>query len=193
MPKKILILGTFLIAAILLGCTDIEHKDTLNKIEAPGKEPVDVKEKVALKHMTAEEYLKNYNKIKSTVSTQGIEILPFNLELEKKSNTYRFYYPKEVDKSDQDMKWVSVMLGENGKVIDGIMYTGYADIPTIKAMIQATNITWTNKLDQLIGSIGNEDFSKTLEIEKVKLSVKGNSKNIKVMIDSMKLDPPQSL
>lgn len=91
------------------------------------------------------------------------------------------------------MKWVSVMLGENGKVIDGIMYTGCADIPTIKAMIQATNITWTNELDQLIGSIGNEDFSKTLEIEKVKLSVKGNSKNIKVMIDSMKLDPPQSL
>lgn len=36
-------------------------------------------------------------------------------------------------------------------------------------------------------------FSITLEIEKVKLSVKGNSKNIKVMIDSMKLDPPQSL
>ncbi len=48
MPKKILILGTFLIAASLLGCTDIEHKDTLNKIEAPGKEPVDVKEKLHL-------------------------------------------------------------------------------------------------------------------------------------------------
>ncbi len=91
------------------------------------------------------------------------------------------------------MKWISVMLGESGKIINGIMYTGYADIPTIKAMIQATNITWTNELDQLIGSIGNEDFSKTLEIEKVKLSVKGNSKNIKVMIDSIKLDPPQSL
>ncbi|MEM5650973.1 hypothetical protein AAHB57_30095 [Bacillus cereus] len=64
MPKKILILGTFLIAASLLGCTNIEHKDTLNKLEAPEKEPVDAKEKVALKHMTAEEYLKTIIKLR---------------------------------------------------------------------------------------------------------------------------------
>ncbi|HDR7890763.1 TPA: hypothetical protein QCY29_003112 [Bacillus toyonensis] len=193
MTKKILLLGTFLLAASLLGCKDTEHKDTLNKMETSQKNPEGEKEKIPFNNMTTEEYLKNYNNIKSTLSAQDVKILPFNLELEKKSNTYRFYYPKTRDVSDRNAKWVSVMLREGGKMIDGIMYNGHADKPTIKAMIQATNITWTNELNQLIDSIGHEDFSKTVQLEKMKLSVKGNSNNITVMIDSIKLNPPESL
>lgn len=37
MTKKILLLGTFLLAASLLGCKDTEHKDTLNKMETSQK------------------------------------------------------------------------------------------------------------------------------------------------------------
>lgn len=81
--KKILLLGTFLLAASLLGCKDTEHKDTLNKMETSQKKPEGAKEKISFNNMTTEEYLKNYNNIKSTLSTQGIKILPFNLELEK--------------------------------------------------------------------------------------------------------------
>lgn len=193
MPRKIFILGTFLLAASLLGCKDTEHKDTLNKMETYGKNPEGAKEKITFNNMTTEEYLKNYNNIKSTLSTQGIEILPFNLELEKKSNAYRFYYPKTGDDSDRNAQWVSVMLGEGGKMINGIMYNGPADIPTIKAMIQAANVTWTSELDQLITPKENEDFSKTVQVDKVKIDVKGNSNNITVMLDPIKLTPPQSL
>lgn len=55
-------------------------------------------------------------------------------------------------------------------MIDGIMYNGHADKPTIKAMIQATNITWTNELDQLIDSIGHEDFSKQYNLKNETIS-----------------------
>lgn len=147
----------------------------------------------AFKEMTTDTYLSHYNKIKDELATKGIHTLPFELELEKKTNFYRFYYPKQENVANEKAIWVSVMLSGDQKTMDGIMYTGAPDFHTVKAMIQATGLTWTPELDQFIAEKNFAKTPKEMVVSDVKITIEGTAGQIKVMVDPVKLEAPKKL
>ncbi|TPG89187.1 hypothetical protein EEL32_06955 [Brevibacillus laterosporus] len=175
--------------------TDASIEKTDISIDSPKSEmkQEEVKSTSAFKDMTTEEYLSRYNKLKKELASKGIEVLPFTLELEKNSNFYRFYYPKKEKYTKEEAKWVSVMLKRDGKTIDGLMYKGTPDLHTIKAMIQATGIAWSDQLDQLIKGGSTAESFKEMKVDGVKISIKRESSGITVMVDPERLDSPKKL
>lgn len=151
------------------------------------------KEAGTFTYMTTDEYLSRYNKLKAELASQNIDILPFTLEVEKKTNFYRFYYPKQEKYTKDEAKWVSVMLQSDGKTIDGLMFQGTPDLHTTKAMIQATGIVWSNQLDQLLTVGSTAKAFEEIKVGGVKISIKRESSDITVMIDPVRLDPPKKL
>ncbi|GEC90843.1 hypothetical protein [Brevibacillus brevis] len=147
----------------------------------------------SFKEMTTETYLSNYNKRKEELAVKGIHTLPFQLELEKKTNFYRFYYPKQENTANEKAIWVSVMLSGDQKTINGIMYEGVPDVHTVKAMIQATGLTWTPELDQFIAVTNVAKTPKEMVVSDVKVTIEGTSEQIKVMVDPVKLEAPKKL
>ncbi|PFY39133.1 hypothetical protein COL50_25240 [Bacillus toyonensis] len=176
-------------SALLIGmaaCSSNEKTTTESKQSEPTykKEEKKTKGKFAFQDMTTDQYLKNYNKIKDELAGQGIQILPFNLELEESTNTHRFYYTKEEDYAKTDTKWVSVSLRRDGKTIDSMLYNGAPDLNTIKAMIKATGLTWSDKLDKMVeGKESNKD-SENITVDGVRISIFGSPTDINVSIDA---------
>ncbi|HDR8155177.1 TPA: hypothetical protein QC057_004187 [Bacillus cereus] len=175
-------------SALFMGmtaCGSNEKTTTESKSSEPAykKEETKPKEKLAFQDMTTDQYLKNYNKIKDELAGQGIQILPFNLELEESTKTHRFYYTKE-DYGKTDTKWVSVSLRRDGKTIDSMLYNGAPDLNTIKAMIKATGLTWSDKLDKMVeGKESNKD-SENIVVDGVRISIFGSPTDINVSIDA---------
>ncbi|NTU30833.1 hypothetical protein HPY27_11815 [Brevibacillus sp. HB1.1] len=147
----------------------------------------------AFKNMTTKTYLSNYSSIRDELAEKGIHTLPFALELEKKTNFYRFYYPKQENSANEKAIWVSVMLSGDQKTIDGIMYEGVPDVHTVKAMIQATGLTWTPELDQFIANTNVAKTPKEMVVSGVKVTIEGTPAQIKVMVDPVKLEAPKKL
>ncbi|MCC2507628.1 MULTISPECIES: hypothetical protein [Bacillus cereus group] len=176
-------------SALFMGmtaCGSNEKTTTESKSSEPAykKEETKPKEKLAFQDMTTDQYLKNYNKIKDELAGQGIQILPFNLELEESTKTHRFYYTKEEDYGKTDTKWVSVSLRRDGKTIDSMLYNGAPDLNTIKAMIKATGLTWSDKLDKMVeGKESNKD-SENIVVDGVRISIFGSPTDINVSIDA---------
>lgn len=137
--------------------------------------------------------LSHYNKIKEDLAVKEIHTLPFQLELDKQTNYYRFYYPKQENAASEKAIWVSVMLGGDQKTIDGIMYEGVPDVHTVKAMIQATGLTWTPELDQFIALANVAQTPKEMVVSDVKVTIEGTPAQIKVMVDPVKLEAPKKL
>lgn len=189
MGKKLLAVLTC--SAMLVGlsaCGSSEKTTTEQKKSEPSyqKEKEEPKKKVAFKDMTTDQYLQNYNKIKDELAGQGIEILPFNLELEKDTNTYRFYYTKKEDYANSGAKWVSVTLRRDGKTMDGVMFNGAPDINTIKAMVKATGITWSDQLDKIIEGKESNKEKDEITVDGVRISIFGSPTDITVMVDAPK-------
>ncbi|WP_305928091.1 hypothetical protein [Bacillus mycoides] len=178
-------------SALLMGltaCGSNEKTATESKSSEPTykKEETKPKEKLAFKDMTTDQYLQNYNKIKDELAGQGIQVLPFNFELEESTKTHRFYYTKKENLKTEDAKWVSVQLRRDGKTIDGLLYNGAPDLNTIKAMIKATGVTWSDELDKMVeGKESNKDSDK-IEVDGVHISISGSPTNINVMVDAPK-------
>ncbi|MBZ4225809.1 hypothetical protein [Bacillus wiedmannii] len=177
-------------SALLMGmatCSSNEKTATETKSSEPNfkKEETKSKEKLAFQDMTTDQYLKNYNKIKDELAGQGIQILPFNLELEESTKTHRFYYTKEEDYgTTTETKWVSVNLRRDGKTIDSMLYNGAPDLNTIKAMIKATGLTWSDKLNKIVeGKESNKD-SENMVVDGVRISIFGSPTDINVLIDA---------
>ncbi|MFF0829497.1 hypothetical protein ACFYU8_21230 [Brevibacillus sp. NPDC003359] len=147
----------------------------------------------SFKEMTTDTYLSNYNKIKEELAVKGILALPFQLELDKQTNYYRFYYPKQGSAANEKSIWVSVMLSGDQKTINGIMYEGIPDLHTVKAMIQATGLTWTPELDKFIADTNIAKTPKEMVVSGVKIKIEGTSAKIKVMVDPVKLEAPKKL
>ncbi|TKI57281.1 hypothetical protein E8L90_18465 [Brevibacillus antibioticus] len=147
----------------------------------------------SFKEMTTDTYLSHYNKIKEDLAVKGIHTLPFQLELDKQTNYYRFYYPKKENSANEKAIWVSVMLSSDQKTIDGIMYEGVPDVHTVKAMIQATGLTWTPELEQFIAVTNVAKTPKELVVSGVKVTIEGTPAQIKVMVDPVKLEAPKKL
>ncbi|MED1948878.1 MULTISPECIES: hypothetical protein [Brevibacillus] len=147
----------------------------------------------SFKEMTTDTYLSHYNKIKEDLAVKGIHPLPFQLELDKQTNYNCFYYPKHQNAASKKTIWVSVMLSGDQKTIDGIMYEGVPDIHTVKAMIQATGLTWTPELDQFIALTNVAKTPKEMVVSDVKITIEGTSAQIKVMVDPVKLEAPKKL
>lgn len=172
----------------------IENKNLpLPTSPQPNLELEEGKKTGTYKQMTTDEYLNRYNKLKTELAGKGIKVLPFTLEVEKKTNFYRFYYPKKQKYTKEEAKWVSVMLKSDGKTIDGLMFQGTPDFPTIKAMIEATGIVWSTQLDQLLTGGGTAKSSEEMKVDGVKISIKRESSGITVMVDPVRLDPPKKL
>ncbi|MDA1529428.1 hypothetical protein [Bacillus cereus group sp. TH260-2LC] len=175
-------------SALLMGmaaCSSNEKNTTESKPSEPKykKEEMKPKEKIAFKDMTTDQYLQNYNKIKDELAGQGIQILPFSLEVEESTKTYRFYYTKAED-TTSEAKWVSVNLRRDGKTIDSMLYNGAPDINTVKAMIKATGLTWSDKLDKMVeGKESNKD-SENMVVDGVRISIFGSPTDINVSIDA---------
>ncbi|PEB52493.1 hypothetical protein COO03_11975 [Bacillus sp. AFS098217] len=189
MHKKLL---TFLVcSALLMGLTACGSNEKTtsesNKSEPTyQKEKEQPKKKLAFKDMTTDQYLQNYNKIKDELAGQGIEILPFNFEYEESAKTHRFYYTKDENMSKEDAKWVSVHLRRDGKTIDGLMYNGAPEINTIKAMVKATGITWSEKLDKMIEGKESNKEKEEITVDGVRINIFGSPTDITVMVDSPK-------
>ncbi|MFA4136294.1 MULTISPECIES: hypothetical protein [unclassified Brevibacillus] len=147
----------------------------------------------SFKQMTTDTYLSQYNKIKEDLAVKGIHTLPFQLELDKQTNYYRFYYPKQENAANEKAIWVSVMLSGDQKTIDGIMYEGVPDVHTVKAMIQATGLTWSPELDQFVAVTNIAKTPKEMVVSDVKVTIEGTSAYIKVMVDPVKLEAPKKL
>ncbi|MCI0767402.1 hypothetical protein [Bacillus sp. TL12] len=186
MSKKLL--TVFACSALLMGLTACGSEEKASS-EQKTTEPTYQKEKelpkknIALKDMTTDKYLQNYNKIKDELASQGIQVLPFNLELEESTKTHRFYYTKAEDNTTE-AKWVSVNLRRDGKTIDSMLYNGAPDLNTIKAMIKATGVTWSDKLDKMVeGKESNKD-SENIVVDAVRISISGSPTNINVSIDA---------
>ncbi|WIG19401.1 hypothetical protein [Bacillus anthracis] len=175
-------------SALLMGmvaCSSNEKTATESKSSEPTykKEEKKTKEKFAFQDMTTDQYLQNYNKIKDELAGQGIQVLPFSLELEEDTKTHRFYYTKAED-TTSEAKWVSVRLRRDGKTIDSMLYNGAPDINTIKAMIKATGLTWSDKLDKMVeGKESNKD-SENMMVDGVRISIFGSPTDINVSIDA---------
>lgn len=147
------------------------------------KEETNPKEKLAFKDMTTDQYLQNYNKIKDELAGQGIQVLPFNLELDESTETQRFYYPKAEDTTSES-KWVTTYLRRDGKTIDSMFYIGEPDINTVKAMIKATGVTWSNKLDKMVEEKEPNKDSKNMLVDGIKILISESPNNIYVSIDA---------
>ncbi|MBK5345815.1 hypothetical protein JFU18_29020 [Bacillus sp. TH22] len=176
-------------SALLMGmaaCSSNEKTTTESKSSEPAykKEETKSKEKLAFQDMTTDQYLKNYNKIKDELAGQGIQILPFNLELEESTKTHRFYYTKEENYGNTDTKWVSVSLRRDGKTIDSMLYNGAPDLNTIKAMIKATGLTWSDKLDKMVEGKESSKDSENIMVDGVRISIFGSPTDINVSIDA---------
>ncbi|KLA04045.1 hypothetical protein B4153_5910 [Bacillus cereus] len=186
MKRKLL--TTLACSALLMGmaaCSSNEKTTTESKSTEPTykKEETKSKGKFAFQDMTTDQYLQNYNKIKDELAGQGIQILPFNLELEEDTKTHRFYYTKAED-TTSEAKWVSVNLRRDGKTIDSMLYNGAPDLNTIKAMIKATGVTWSDKLEKMVeGKESNKD-SENMMIDGVRISITGSPTDIYVSIDA---------
>lgn len=159
----------------------IKTEPTYEKKKEEKQEP---KKKATFKDMTTDQYLQNYNKIKEELVAQGIEILPFNFEFQESTKTYRFYYTKEEDFATTDAKWVSVGLRRDGKTIDNLVYNGAPDMNTIKAMIKATGVTWSDKLEKMVEGKESNKESDKMEVDGVQISIFGSPTNINVMVNS---------
>lgn len=176
-------------SALLMGlaaCGSNEKTTTESKSSEPTykKEETKSKEKLAFKDMTTDQYLQNYNKIKDELAGQGIQILPFNFELEESTDTHRFYYTKEENFSTEKAKWVSVNLRRDGKTIESMLYNGAPDLNTIKAMIKATGVTWSDKLDKMVeGKDSNKD-SENIVVDGVRISISGSPTDVYVSVDA---------
>lgn len=169
----------------LAACGSNEKTTTESKTSEPTykKEEKKPKAKFAFQDMTTDQYLQNYNKIKDELAGQGIQILPFSLELEESTKTHRFYYTKAED-TTSEAKWVSVRLRRDGKTIDSMLYNGAPDLNTVKAMIKATGVTWSDKLDKMVeGKDSNKD-SENLTVDGVRISIFGSPENINVSVDA---------
>ncbi|PFB77591.1 hypothetical protein CN286_17125 [Bacillus anthracis] len=176
-------------SALLMGmaaCSSNDKTVTESKSSEPAykKEETKTKEELAFQDMTTDQYLKNYNKIKDELAGQGIQILPFNLELEESTNTHRFYYTKEEDNAKTDTKWVSVNLRRDGKTIDSMLYNGAPDLNTIKAMIKATGVTWSDKLEKMVEGKESSKDSENIMVDGVRISIFGSPTDINVSIDA---------
>ncbi|MCE0452753.1 hypothetical protein [Brevibacillus sp. AF8] len=147
----------------------------------------------SFKEMSTDTYLSHYNKIKEDLAVKGIHTLPFQLELDKQTNYYRFYYPKQENVASEKAIWVSVLLSGDQKTIDGIMYEGIFDVHTVKAMIQATGLAWTPELDQFIAVTNIAKTPKEMVASDVKVTIEGTPAQIKVMVDPVKLEAPKKL
>ncbi|MGF9769742.1 hypothetical protein [Bacillus albus] len=186
MKKKLLTALTF--STLLMGmvaCNPDEKTTTESKSSEPTykKDKTKPKGRLAFQDMTTDQYLQNYNKIKDDLANQGIQILPFNLEYEESTETHRFYYTKAED-STSEAKWVSVSLRRDDKTINSILYNGAPDLNTVKAMIKATGLTWSDKLDRMIeGNESNKDSNKIV-VDAVKISIFGTPTTINVSIDA---------
>ncbi|WP_459503093.1 hypothetical protein [Bacillus sp. C1] len=189
MKKKILTAltcGTLLVG--LTSCGSNEQTTTESQKSEPTykKEEEKPKQKVAFKDMTTDQYLQNYNKIKDELTGQGIQVLPFNLEFEESTKTHRFYYTKQENYGTEDAKWISVNLRRDGKTIDGLMFNGAPDVNTIKAMVKATGITWSDKLDKMIEGKESNQEKDEIKVDGVRISIFGSPTSITVMVDSPK-------
>ncbi|MED4731726.1 hypothetical protein P9597_27055 [Aneurinibacillus migulanus] len=192
--KKYLVLLVALLLIAGLAMFGANEKTNASKSSSKHeKKQEETKSKLTFTDMTTDQYLGNYNKIKNELAGKNIEILPFKLELEKDTNYYRFYYPKEEKYIKGKAKWVSVMLKRDGKTLDGLMYNGAPDLNTIKAMIQATGVTWSEQLDQFIKEKGANQVSEEIQVDGVRISIKRNPGDINVMVDPIRLSPPKKL
>ncbi|WP_144499442.1 hypothetical protein [Bacillus sp. FDAARGOS_235] len=184
MKRKLFTALTY--SALLMGltaCDSNEKTATESKTSEPTykKEETKPKGKLTFKDMTTDQYLQNYNRIKDELAGKGIQVLPFNLELDESTETQRFYYSKAEDTTAQSI-WVSVDLREDGKTIDSMYYIGELNINTIKAMIKATGVTWSDKLEKMVkGKESNKD-SGNMVVDGVKILISRSNTNIYVSI-----------
>ncbi|MEH6891481.1 hypothetical protein V7024_17650 [Bacillus sp. JJ864] len=187
MNKKIL--TALACSAVILGlsaCNSNEKTTSEQKKNEPTyqKEKESPKQKVAFKDVTTDQYLQNYNKSKDELAGQGIEILPFKFEFEESTKTYRFYYTKEDDYGKGGAKWVTVGLRRDGKTIDHLIYNGAPDINTIKAMVKATGVTWSDKLEKMIEGKESNKERDEMKVDGVQISIFGSPTDINVMVNA---------
>ncbi|WP_286099374.1 hypothetical protein [Bacillus mycoides] len=65
-----------------------------------------------------------------------------------------------------------------------MLYNGAPDLNTIKAMIKATGLTWSDKLDKIVeGKESNKD-SENMVVDGVRISIFGSPTDINVSIDA---------
>ncbi|MDC7972445.1 MULTISPECIES: hypothetical protein [Bacillus] len=75
-------------------------------------------------------------------------------------------------------------LRRDDKTINSILYNSAPDLNTVKAMIKATGLTWSDKLDRMVeGNESNKDSNKIV-VDAVKISIFGTPTTINVSIDA---------
>lgn len=156
MKKKLLVvLGCGALSMGLTACGDKEQTTAENKkVGANAQQAQETStKKIPLQGMTTGQYLNNYNKIKSNLTKQNINVLPF--EFKKTHDNYTLYSTE--NKKPNESGYTQVTLGlNNDNKIQQMTYTGPIEINNIKAMIEATGIKWSDTLEQMIKSKGKE-------------------------------------
>lgn len=157
MNKKLLVaLGCSTLLMGLTACADSEKttKTENKKVEANAQSSKETStKKVPLQGMTTGHYLNNYNKIKTDLNKQNIAVPPF--EFKKIGDDYTLYSTE--NKKPNESGYTQVTLGlDKDNTIYQMSYTGPIELNTIKAMIEATGIKWSDNLEQMIKSKGTE-------------------------------------
>lgn len=75
-------------------------------------------------------------------------------------------------------------LRRNDKTIENILYNGAPDLNTVKVIILATGVKWSDKLDKMVqGKESNKDCE-NIVVDGVRISIFGNSTDINLSIDA---------
>ena len=75
-------------------------------------------------------------------------------------------------------------LRRNDKTIENILYNGAPDLNTVKVIILATGVKWSDKLDKMVqGKESNKDCG-NIVVDGVRISIFGNSTDINLSIDA---------